>query len=107
MSEQEKMKQIKKQYNKTFYEKHKERLIADSCQRVECPLCCKMVTKKGLKNHKETKLCKKIRTKNKYEEWLKNEESLFNDVKNHKDNNKIQEINTEQLLNILLNNIIP
>jgi len=55
-------KQIKtKAYNQIYYEKNKDKLIGHLCEKVECVLCGKFVTRNRLNLHKDAAICKRLR----------------------------------------------
>jgi len=52
------MDQTKKQiYSKTYYEKHKERILTKAFQIVQCEICGSSLTSCHLLRHKKTKKC--------------------------------------------------
>jgi hypothetical protein len=52
-------KEILKQYNKDYYANNKTKIIQQMTAKIECPDCCKLITKCNLNKHKQSKLCKK------------------------------------------------
>lgn len=50
-------KEMVKEYNAKYYSKNKEKLIANLCEKVQCNICGKLITKNRLKLHKTTALC--------------------------------------------------
>lgn len=66
----------KSDYNRTYYEKHKNKLIEKGCEKVTCELCEKVLTINHIKQHKNGTQCKKRQIKNKYEKWLKSQEDV-------------------------------
>lgn len=60
----------KKEYNQRFYAKHKERLINEACEKTQCDLCNRTISKKSLISHKKTKLCHNVQIKNNNNKWL-------------------------------------
>ncbi len=51
-----------KEYHKEYYRLHKSDMIQYGCQRVECDLCHRIITRNQLLKHQQTKLCKKNQT---------------------------------------------
>lgn len=49
---------IKKQHNRKYYEKHRERLIKQMTERIPCPHCEMAITKCNMKRHTNV-YCKK------------------------------------------------
>ncbi len=64
----------KSDYNRTYYEKNKDRIIQQGCKKVICDLCEKTLTINHIKDHKNGTQCKKRQQRNKYEKWLKTQE---------------------------------
>lgn len=55
-------KQIKDQaYNKKYYEKNRKQLISYLCEKQECNLCGKFVSRNRLNIHKELPICQRLR----------------------------------------------
>ena len=53
------------EYNKAYYQAHKDHIINDLISKVvECPLCLHKVTKSHLSRHKKSKLCERRTKKN-------------------------------------------
>lgn len=52
----------KKQYNRTYYEKHRERHLAYVNEKVACDICKCFVTRCGMARHQRTKKCAHIKT---------------------------------------------
>jgi hypothetical protein len=62
MSEDKKIRKPRKtksEYNRTYYEKKKDKLITNGCTKTECPNCLKVISKNNLRCHLKTKLCAK------------------------------------------------
>ena len=55
-----------KQYNKEYYQKNKNKLLADQKIKVSCPKCFREVIKSNLNKHFKTKLCVNTQELNKY-----------------------------------------
>ena len=56
-----KLKTIKYAHSqKNYYLKHKEDILKKACEKVECQICGKMVSRQRLMNHIKTKLCKNL-----------------------------------------------
>ena len=53
------LKQYMKQYNKSYYEINKKRIIDNLNQKIECENCKRCVSKTNLLKHKKTQLCKR------------------------------------------------
>ena len=49
----------KKQYNKTYYEKHKQEISNKLCCKVVCNLCGRTVIKNNIQSHKKREICKR------------------------------------------------
>ncbi len=45
------------EYNKEYYEKNREAILAKACTKVACHFCGRMVMKNNLPYHKKTQLC--------------------------------------------------
>ena len=65
----------KKDYNKTYYEKNRRKIINSACEKIQCDKCDKFITRKGIQCHQKTKLCKKLQLENKFEQFMKLEEN--------------------------------
>lgn len=59
-----KERKTRKEHNRIYYEKHKKRLLSNYLEKVNCPLCNRVVASCKLKNHQKTKLCEKWTAKN-------------------------------------------
>lgn len=68
-------KEALKQYNATYYNKNKEKLISKLCEKVECNICGRTITMNNLKLHKRKPICK-----NTLEQKLR-DEKIINDIK--------------------------
>ena len=55
-----------KEYNKEYYQKNKNKLLADQKIKVQCPKCCREVIKSNLNKHFKTKLCVNTQELNKF-----------------------------------------
>ena len=55
-----------KEYNKEYYQKNKNKLLADQKIKVSCPKCCRSVIKSNLNKHLKTKLCVNTQELNKF-----------------------------------------
>jgi len=55
-----------KEYNKEYYQKNKNKLLADQKIKVSCPKCCREVIKSNLNKHFKTKLCLNTQELNRY-----------------------------------------
>lgn len=71
-------KEMVKEYNAKYYTKNKEKLIANLCEKVECNICGKFITKNRLKLHKTTALCKRTLQQKIRDEMIINE--IINNV---------------------------
>lgn len=70
-------KETVKEYNARYYAKNKTKLIASLCEKVECNVCGKLITKNRLKLHKSKPICK-----NTLEQKLRDEKTI-NDIKSN------------------------
>lgn len=68
-------KQAVKEYNTTYYKKNKTKIISQLCEKVECGICGRRITKNRLNLHKSTALCK-----NTLEQKIR-DEKIINSVK--------------------------
>jgi ribosomal protein S27AE len=50
-------------YNKAYYEDHKEDIKAKLMKKEVCPICQRSVVHQFMNKHKETKICKKVGAK--------------------------------------------
>lgn len=64
-----------KEYNAKYYSKNKRKLIANLCEKVQCNICGKSITKNNLKLHKSKPICR-----NTLEQKLR-DEKIINDIK--------------------------
>ena len=55
-----------KEYNKEYYQKNKNKLLADQKIKVQCPKCFREVIKSNLNKHFKTKLCVNTQDLNRY-----------------------------------------
>ena len=55
-----------KEYNKEYYQKNKNKLLADQKIKVSCPKCFREVIKSNLNKHFKTKLCLNTQELNKF-----------------------------------------
>ena len=55
-----------KQYNQEYYQKNKNKLLADQKIKVQCPKCNRIVIKSNLNKHLKTKLCVNTQDLNRY-----------------------------------------
>ena len=55
-----------KEYNKEYYQKNKNKLLADQKIKVQCPKCNRIVIKSNLNKHFKTKLCVNTQDLNRY-----------------------------------------
>lgn len=55
-----------KEYNKEYYQKNKNKLLADQKIKVQCPKCNRIVIKSNLNKHFKTKLCVNTQELNRY-----------------------------------------
>jgi len=70
-------KDIVKEYNANYYSKNKTKLLANLCEKIECNVCGRKVTKNGLKLHKSKAICR-----NTLLQKLQDEKTI-NDIKNN------------------------
>jgi hypothetical protein len=66
-----------KEYNAKYYAKNKVKLISNLCEKVECNICGKSISKNGLKLHKSKPICRRA-----LEQKLRDEKTI-NDIKNN------------------------
>ena len=52
---------VVKQYNKSYYEMNKQKILKKYAEKVECEFCKKIVTSNYLKQHLKTAICEKRR----------------------------------------------
>lgn len=88
MSVQDKIKNIEdnlkkktdsKEYQSKYYKEHKQKLISQLCEKVECNICGRKVTKNRLNIHKTTLLCRKtLETRLKDEKTINHIKNLIN-----------------------------
>ena len=48
-----------KAYHKLYYQEHKEDMLKYGCEKVQCDLCHRIVSRNQLLKHKQSKLCAK------------------------------------------------
>ena len=70
-------KEAVKEYNARYYSKNKAKLIANLCEKVDCNICGKSITKNRLKIHKSKPICR-----NALEQKLRDAKTI-QDVKNN------------------------
>jgi hypothetical protein len=73
----------RKAYNELYYAKHKKRITEMLLAKIECPCCCKLISKANLERHKLGRSCEKNASKNKtqLEEMKEQIELLSNEIK--------------------------
>jgi hypothetical protein len=47
----------RKEYNKKYYQAHKEKIIKSACEKVFCDKCGRSVIKNNIKSHQKSKIC--------------------------------------------------
>ncbi len=47
----------RKEYNKKYYQAHKEKIIKSACEKVFCDKCGRSVIKNNIKTHQKSKIC--------------------------------------------------
>ena len=47
----------RKEYNKKYYETHKETIIKTACEKIFCDKCGRSVIRNNLKSHQKSKIC--------------------------------------------------
>ena len=52
-----------KEYNKTYYNTNREKLLKYLAENLNCPCCSKTITRCSLSRHLKTKKCKTLQTK--------------------------------------------
>lgn len=73
----------RKLYNEKYYTENKKRISEMLLAKVECPTCCKLISKANLERHKLGQSCQKNASKNKtqIEEMKETIEFLSNEIK--------------------------
>jgi hypothetical protein len=51
--------EIRKQYNKSYYQKNREKLLENACKKVECEFCKRTVSNVNLLKHYTLPICKR------------------------------------------------
>ena len=62
-------------YQKEYYKKNRDKLIAYNCEKVKCELCDREVCKNRIKLHYKTALCKRTQEEKKMIEERKKTET--------------------------------
>lgn len=47
----------RKEYNKKYYQAHKEKILKSACEKVFCDKCGRSVIKNNIKTHQKSKIC--------------------------------------------------
>ena len=47
----------RKEYNKKYYESHKETIIKTACEKIFCDKCGRSVIRNNIKSHQKSKIC--------------------------------------------------
>lgn len=73
----------RKLYNEKYYTENKKRISEMLLAKIECPTCCKLITKANLERHKLGRSCEKNASKKKtqLEEMKEQIELLSNEIK--------------------------
>ena len=58
--------ELRKQYNKNYYENHKEALLQKLTSKVNCQFCNRQVSSCNLNKHFTLPICKNTQAKNNY-----------------------------------------
>ena len=58
--------ELRKQYNKNYYENHKEALLQKLTKKVNCEFCNRTVSSCNLNKHITLNICKNTQAKNNY-----------------------------------------
>ena len=51
------IKQTKQEYAKEYYQTNKQKIIDRGCQKVQCDLCLRIITRNSLSKHMSSSLC--------------------------------------------------
>ena len=70
-------KETVKEYNSRYYSKNREKVLSALSEKIECNVCCKLITRNGLKLHKSKPICRKT-----LEQKLRDEKTIL-DAKNN------------------------
>ncbi len=55
----EELNEKQKEYSKTYYDNHKEKVIAQQSEKIECSICKSLITRNKMNRHQQTDVCKK------------------------------------------------
>ena len=58
--------ELRKQYNKNYYENNKNVILEKLTKKVNCQLCNRQVSSCNLNNHYKLSICQRTQAKNKY-----------------------------------------
>ena len=64
--------ELRKQYNKQYYENHKEALLQKLTKKVNCEFCNRTISSCNLNKHYTLAICKNTQAKNDYINQRKN-----------------------------------
>jgi len=87
-------KQTIKEYNSKYYAVNKDRILKRMSESIECPECCRQITRQHMKRHLRSKLCKIRQLRQSKDNYIKNK------LKKMLENDKLKE-SAQSLLNLI------
>jgi hypothetical protein len=54
----------RKEYNKTYYENNKVKIIQKGCEKMKCPFCERIIIKNNLLKHSKLEICQRKQQEN-------------------------------------------
>ena len=78
----------RKEYNKKYYESHKETIIKTACEKIFCDKCGRSVIRNNIKSHQKSKICAR-HSQNKVAISIPNEPTDLNLIEFNDENLKV------------------